>query len=414
MESADGALSWVERMGALGPSLGRSETRSRGADSTLPRGSFRVQILSYRSERRDRPLSAVSRAASNAEGARTQLSAVFAGDPEATAEFVQAIAPIVWAACVRVSGEPEAKEIFLDIMARLRANNFALFGEFDGQGSLESFTALTVRELLAHRMLQILQVDPEAGWLAFERLFQSDLLRLIRRRLPSADSEATRQDAYQQIALQLIDKDYTRLKSYCGSGSFAGFVLRTADRLLIDFLRTVSCRRRLPSAIAKASPLEREVFKLVQWEGFPERAQVIFERLLGYRTTLFEVEQALEKIKIHLGNHNHRPTRLNPEQEERIAADLPSPEEELASSEEQTRLKAALSVLTRAIDDLSEPERLYLTIVLASGETPASREIAEAMHRPVEEIYRLKQRVMKRLRDLLAGDAAIENWRASV
>jgi RNA polymerase primary sigma factor len=343
------------------------------------------------------------------------MSAVFAGDPDAIADFVRQIAPTVWAACAHVAdGEAEAREIFLDAMARLRANNFALFGEYDGRGSLESFVALNVRELLAHRMLQMLPANPEKGWRAFRALFEPDLMRLIRRRIPGAQSEATRQDAYQQIALALIDKDYARLKSYCGSGSFAGFVLRMADRLLIDFLRTLSCRRRLPLPIAKASVLEREIFKLVRWEGFPERASLIFERLSPLADNEGEVAAALERIKFCEGNQGHRTVRLAPEEAERAVAETPNPEEELAKFEDETLLSTALNVLNRALDGLSEAERAYVTIVLASGETPPSREIAEAMHCPVEEIYRLKQRVLKRLRDLLSGNAAIQNWRASV
>jgi RNA polymerase sigma factor (sigma-70 family) len=401
-------------MGALGPTLGRSETRSRGADPSSPRSSFRCQLVPFFAENRDRTRRR-ARAGAKPDSARAQLSAVFAGEAEAVAEFVREIAPTVWGCCTYAAeGEAEAREIFLDMMGRLRANNFALVGDFDGRGSLESFIALNVRELLAHRMLQLLATDPDKAWRAFTRLFEPDLMRLIRRRIPGAQSEATRQDAYQQIALALIDKGYARLKSYCGSGSFAGFVLRTADRLLIDYLRTVSCRRRLPSPIAKASRLDREVFKLIRWEGLPEQAHLIFERLSVIAQNEEEVAAALARVRIYERNQDHRPVRLAPEQEERMAADSPSPEEILANFEDETRLNAALNVLARALEGLSEPERAYVRIVLACPETPPSREIAEAMHRPVEDIYRLKQRVMKRLRDLLSGEAAIEDWRASV
>ena len=346
------------------------------------------------------------------------MSAVFAGEPVAIAEFLREIAPTVWACCsYAAEGEAEAREIFLDVMARLRANNFALIGDYNGRAGLESFIALNVRELLAHRMLQLLPTDPHKGWRAFTRLFEADLVRLIRRRIPGAQSEATRQDAYQQIAVALIDKDYARLKSYCGTGSFAGFVLRTADRLLIDYLRTISCRRRLPAPIAKASRLDREIFQLVHWDGIPDRVDLIAGRLhnrLGYLLDNEDICASLARVKMHEPGPGHRPLRLAPEQEERIVADAPSPEEQLARREDEKHLSAAVKVLAHAMDTLPEAERLYLRIVLASGETPPSREIAEAMHRPVEDIYRLKQRVMKRLRDLLTGEAAIEEWRESV
>jgi hypothetical protein len=36
------------------------------------------------------------------------------------------------------------------------------------------------------------------------------------------------------------------------------------------------------------------------------------------------------------------------------------------------------------------------------------------MRRPVEEIYKLRQRVLQRLRDVLSKNPTIKNWRASV
>ena len=77
-------------------------------------------------------------------------------------------------------------------------------------------------------------------------------------------------------------------------------------------------------------------------------------------------------------------------------------------------MTAALDMLERAILTLSAGERLYLTIALGGAQPPPSREIARLMQRPVEEIYKLKQRVLKRLRDALAEDSAVKSWRASV
>ncbi len=66
------------------------------------------------------------------------------------------------------------------------------------------------------------------------------------------------------------------------------------------------------------------------------------------------------------------------------------------------------------MEDLPEAERLYLSIALSHSEPPPSREIARLMRRPVEDIYKLKQRVLQRLRDVMAKESAIKNWRVSV
>jgi DNA-directed RNA polymerase specialized sigma24 family protein len=91
-----------------------------------------------------------------------------------------------------------------------------------------------------------------------------------------------------------------------------------------------------------------------------------------------------------------------------------SPEERLVEIEEDEQLAAAVAVLTQAVETLAPSERLYLTLLLDGAEAPSSREIARLMQRPVEDIYKLKQRVLKRLREVLAEESAVKTWRASV
>ena len=83
-------------------------------------------------------------------------------------------------------------------------------------------------------------------------------------------------------------------------------------------------------------------------------------------------------------------------------------------AQDEAQLAKAADVLARAIPALAGPDQLYLAIVLAHAETLPAREIARLMQRPVEDIYKMKQRILKRLRDLIAEDAAVKIWRASV
>ena len=53
-------------------------------------------------------------------------------------------------------------------------------------------------------------------------------------------------------------------------------------------------------------------------------------------------------------------------------------------------------------------------IVLGDSKTPPAREIARLMQKPVEEIYKLKQRVLQRLREIASTDSKIKTWRTSV
>ena len=402
-------------MAAFGSSIGHPESRRLSADAGRNRST---PSFTYDSGGHGRPIRGRMRTQSADD--RVRIAALTGGDPSLAAHFLRQIAPTVWTACLLLTeGESDAREAFRDVTAKLAADNFARLRDYTGKGSLESFIALTARDLLAERMLQILHADREKGWRAFEKLFESDFHRLIRKRIVGAGFEEERREAYQVISLAMIDEDCHRLKAYDGSGSFSGFVLRTADRLLIDFIRGLIRRRRLPHAIARLTALEREIFKLVQWEKLPERPEVLAPHLttrLETPATLAEIAEGLARVKSSAETLQTRTVFSRTDIDLYEVADAPetSPEEQLVRSEEGEQLRAAVDVLTRAIETLSDSERLYLTIVLNAGETPPSREIARLMQRPVEDIYRLKQTVLKRLRDLIAEDSAVKNWRASV
>jgi DNA-directed RNA polymerase specialized sigma24 family protein len=290
------------------------------------------------------------------DGTRNRIAALQGGDARAIARFLEEIAPPVWTACSLLTlTEDEARGAFLETIAKLHAGDFALLACYAGRGTLEAGAALATRDLLAARVQRLLRDAPEKGWRAFEAFFETDLRRLIRRRIPDGARGDLQKDAYQSICLALIEKDYRRLKAYAGSGSFAGFVLRTADRLLIDFLRGTKVHPGAHHTSAGTGEL-RDV---------PDAAETLPDMLL-------------------------------------------------VRAEDDRRLAAALDVLTRAAKTLSESEQLYLTIALAGPRMPPAREIARAMQRPVEDVYKLRQLVLTRLRDLIAEDSAVKSWRASV
>ena len=232
------------------------------------------------------------------------------------------------------------------------------FAPMTAPAELETFVALVAREVLAERLLRLFLPGSVAdGWSAFERFFSPDINRIIARRLPGGDHEDARKDAYQDICVALIADDYRRLKAYRGTGSFTGFVLHMVDRLLIDFIRRTIPYRSAPGGAPQSTVL-------TEWEDIP--------------------------------------------------SDQPSPEDALLEQEGERLLSMATEVLRQAAEALSETERLYLRISLGSGEPIPAREVARLMRRPVEEVYKLKQRVMTRLRETLDRHPAVKLWRASV
>jgi len=291
---------------------------------------------------------------------RALVRDVLDAKPQAWDRFVRRVADTVWTACgLLTSDDVEARNAFGDVIDGFHVDGFRRLRQYDGSSRIETFVALSVRDILAERLLRLFRPDSGAkGWTAFERFFGADISRIIARRLPGADREHIRQDALQDICLALICDDYRRLKAYRGVGSFTGFILHMVDRLLIDFIRrTMPTRQRTVATVlsTKTPP---------SWEEIP--------------------------------------------------SDLPSPEDVLLGQEGGRLLSLATEVLRQAAADLTEAERLYIHIALSGGGPIPARDVARLMRRPVEEVYKLKQRVMDRLRASLDKHPAVKSWRASV
>jgi len=343
------------------------------------------------------------------------------GERAAVESFLSDMSEAIWTACRLFAGiDEEGRRVFEEIVDALSKNRFARLARYNGRSTLRTYTLLVVRELLSERVVGFLVTDRERTWPAFEKLFKTDIQRLVSKRIPSPSDEEQRSDAYQTICLALIDDDYRRLRAYDGSGSFGGFVLNIVDRLLIDLLRKHRARRRLPAAIANASPLDQSVFKLVYWKGLPPEPLLLLPYVdapLGETADASTVSAALERVRVHARAEGGWPALVpmpgSPD-EDFVDADMPTPEDNIIRDEDERTLAAAVAAMKKAIDTFTPHEQLYFTVALAGSATPPSREIARLMRCSVEDIYKLKQNVLKRLRNAVADDSAIKNWRASV
>ena len=358
------------------------------------------------------------------------VRAALGGDKKAVEQFLRAVADTVWAACrLLTRQEAEAGDAFMAVNAALRKDSFQRLRAYDGRSRINTFVALIAREVLAQRLLQQLHEDSSRGWSAFERFFEADIKRLILRRMPGESYQDARADGYQEVCVALIDNDYHRLKAYSGTGSFAGFVLHMVDRLIIDFIRSFSARRRAPAAIARLPALEQEIFKLVYWEGVAPQAEVLgppLARRLAARPAADEIAAALDRVRRHTPpDYGPSPGALarmvslseTPEIIDKPSADGPmvqSPEDIVLERERESLFGSAAKALREVAETLPVTERLYLQIALGGPEPLPAREVARLMQRPVEEIHRLRPRVLKLLKDALESRGEVKTWRASV
>ena len=366
----------------------------------------------------------------NTAGDQALVQAVLNGDQKAAERFLRTFADTVWTTCRLLTRvEAEAREAFTAANAALRDGNFRRLRSYDGRSSINTFVALITRDVLAQRLLVLLREDSNRGWAAFERFFEADIRRLIQRRLPGPAYEEARADAYQETCVALIDNDYHRLKAYGGVGSFTGFVLHTIDRLVIDFIRSFSARRRPPAAIARLPALEQEIFKLVHWEGMAPHADALIPSLarrLAATATTEAIAAALGRVQRSTPANYRPPSTVRartvslseaPEIADQASVDGPvvqSPEDIAIEVEGENLLKSAAKALHKVIETLPATERLYLRIALGGPEPLPARDVARLMQRPVEEIHRLRPRVLKLLKDALESQTEVKTWRTSV
>jgi len=367
----------------------------------------------------------VSGAARRGAADLEMLRAVFAHKPDAWALFVRQCQGDVYTACRIAFPDDEAKDVFVQMMAQLRADNFALLRAFDGRATVSAYLRLVLRDLLAERVARLLWENPERGWRAFEHFFKRDLLRIIARYFPAAgDGE---DDIYHDVVAALVEGGYRRILAYDGQGSFGGFVLRIVNNLCVDRLRKDVPRRRLPAAIQRLPTAEQEVFKQLYWENCPEHQLGVVLRAHKVELDAEALAAAVAAVRAALprnfsvGDEDSRPrlvalpgTTEDRSGEGDLPDERPTPEDAVIAHEDEETLEQATGALKAAISRLPQDIRLYLQYVMSGdGQLPA-REIAKLMARPVTEIYRLRQQAERLLRQALSENSAVKNLRMSV
>jgi RNA polymerase primary sigma factor len=355
---------------------------------------------------------------------RELLQAALRGNAAAAANLTRSLSDLVWTACLHVSQDkPAAEAAFRDVMTALKADNFARLKGFDGRARFRVYAVLVVRDLLTERVIKLLALNATAGWRSFEAFFADDMRRIILRNLPGTNHQQNREDAYQSVCEALLKNDLQRLKAYSGRGSPSGFILHVIQNLVIDHVRTIVPRRRLPAPIQHLAALEQTIFRLLYWERLVPDPTTLLPHLPRGKpqVTEAEVAEAIVRVRAALPPgyfaEAHGPDKMIDisAADESLLGDgdlaVPTPEDNLLEEQEASLLEQALAVVMQALPRLDASERLYLQYALDGH--PA-REIARLAGLPVETVHKLAQRVKKQLRDEIGETDAVKKWRLSV
>jgi RNA polymerase primary sigma factor len=352
--------------------------------------------------------------APNNKSDRALVAEVIAGERGAASDFIERVSETLWSVVTKLEGEgPDGEAAFLHVVAALKADGYARLRGFDGRTRLTTYLSLVARDILADRLAKRFDGAPHDAWSRFVRFFEVDIRSRVAQQLPRSVCKTAREDAYQEVCLKLIENDFRRIRAYGGRGSFTGFILTVVDRILIDLIRQDAPRRRLPAAIARSSELDRAVYTSVVWDGCPIDAERIATALRGRLARdpeVAEVAEALARVasltrldrapSLHTTDSISLDGLTGDGAGPLIADSSPTPEDCLLLAEEERNRVALVSAVKAAADSLPDDERLYLQIVFAASEPMPARAIARVMGCPVEEVYRLRQRMQRWMKEV--------------
>jgi RNA polymerase primary sigma factor len=347
------------------------------------------------------------------------VAEVLAGKPGAVARFLEIASQTAWAVVTQLEDKAASREAaFRHVMTTLADSGFGRLRPFDGRARLTTFVALVARDILAEQLARSFVEMPREAWARFERFFAADIRRRVARRFPREAETSLRDDAYQEICIKLIEDDYRRIRSYGGHGSFAGYVLTTVERLLIDLLRREKPRRRLPAAIARLSELDQAVYEAVAWDGCAaDPAKLATAVPSRFAAKLDDIRQSLQRIVAATrldsaaagGGEAISLEALIEAGRTDIADSGENPEQSLLLKEEERVRSTLIAAVKEAAARLPPGERLYLQIVFSATDPLPPRDIARQMGCEVTEVYRLKQWTQRWLKEFAARPEKTQN-----
>lgn len=321
---------------------------------------------------------------------------VLAGNAQASEQLFRRARDTVWTACCITSrGDAEARAAFLESTRRLSEDNFRQFRAYNGKSRLETFVALITRELLEERIRRLVHEDKDRGWEAFVYFFNADIERIIRQALPGLEHEETRLDVYQDVCAAMVKDDFRRLEMHGADGSFGGFICSVVRNLVSDQIRRIAGRRREPKW---KSDLERHIYRLTHVEGREPYVDAL-EPLLqqaGIAASEIEIKAALLRVREAVEGGRRPDSSLG----ETIAVE-PPPEDELIERERQRRYAGQRAAVLEIVPLLETREQHYLQLTFDSVDLLKSQEIADRMGLPVQEVYALRPRLIKKIQKLV-------------
>ena len=242
-----------------------------------------------------------------------------------------------------------------------------------------------------------------AGWSFFVERYSGLILQTIHNFEAEYDQVL---DRYLYVCTKLAEGQGERLKKFRhgGEGDFCAWLRAVVRNLCIDYLREQSGRRRLPSAIARMTALDQDVFRAVFWDGW--NASQTFEHLRTGRPQLSfaAVLESLERIQAAVQpwrlaliaqSPGQRANPAHPTTADEVLDQMP---DEKPGPEADALLQEQFTLLHSAVSELPDADRLLLRLRFEMSLTLQQVATASGLgdHRKV---HAALARILERLRE---------------
>jgi hypothetical protein len=302
------------------------------------------------------------------------------GDQEAAATFFDRMDDFIKACCEELSLDDD---VVAEMRESIKANEFERLSSYRGRGSLATFVKLTVRQLLAERLLNLLRRDQDRGWREFESCFKPRIMKIIEFHLGNR-RRSDWEDAYQDVALAfrggarkketesaedgVADADeaqeaYARLSRYRGECKLDGFVYDAVENILIDRHRA---ERSAQGQIQRDDRLPKAIMKLFQLDRF------VFRRLKASAPATLPTAELLMSARAEFGAHLTRDNIELSRARVNRAAPKGAFEKPVTESLYDENTRSLIETLASAGDD---PESMMLKAVMQMASDASLEEI---------------------------------------
>lgn len=267
--------------------------------------------------------------------------------------FVKTVGDAAWKASLRATPRrAQAEVLFSHLMSRLHADRFSLPARLDASG-LESAAAFLEREITSYVdrwLIDLLRCGAPEAADTLVRVLHSDVKAWAQRAV-SPGMQIGVDDVVQDVLVALLADNGRRITAYSGGGSFRGFLRTVVVRLAADSARRERGRRR-PNTKTDTP---------------------------GGRPRLISLDDDAHPLD--------------------LADDNADPESELLAAEAICAQAQREAALLDRLRSLPAAEREILEARFVDGRKP--REIAAITGRDVKEIYRVLERTLAGLKQVL-------------